>query len=224
MTLPGYGAIGTGPHKDGPGEGTRDAGAVRSVSRAGGGWRAGRFATQGRPSPDRAGERLVLPGRITSRPAQCPWHGLCLSIGAGVCRGQALQGRRHEPRACTRTAHDHGWPHGGLHGRPPNRVLASRYPGMAARRAPVRVLAVTTWGRPEATLDGRGRDHPEPQEGGACRRYGSPSRAGRPAQADADGRSRRSPWISATPTSSGPSGCSAERGGLLHPALLTTAC
>ena len=105
------------------------------------------------------------------------------------------------------------WACGGLHGRPPNRLLASRYPGMAARRAPVRVLAVTTWGRPEATLDGRGRDHPEPQKGGACRRNGSPSRAGRPAQADADGRSRRSPWISATPTSSGPSGCSAERGG-----------
>ena len=58
---------------------------------------------------------------------------------------------------------------------------------------------------------------PNPQEGEGCRRYGSPSRAGRPAQADADGGSRRSPWISATPTSPGRSGCSAKRGGRLAP-------
>ena len=44
-------------------------------------------------------------------------------------------------------------------------LLASRYSGMAARRAPMRVLAVTTWGRSGATLDGRGRDHPEPSGG-----------------------------------------------------------
>ena len=96
-------------------------------------------------------------------------------------------------------------------------VLASRYPGMAARRAPGRVLAVTTSGRSGATLDGRGRDHPGPQEGEGCHRYGSPSRAGRPAQADADGRSRHSPWIPGTPTSPGPSDCSANRGGRLAP-------
>ena len=62
-----------------------------------------------------------------------------------------------------------------------------------------------------------GRDHPEPQEGEGCHRYGSPSRAGWPAQADADGGSRRSPWISGIPTSPGPSGCSAKRGGRLAP-------
>jgi hypothetical protein len=79
----------------------------------------------------------------------------------------------------------------------------------------MRVLTVTTWGRSGPTLDGRGRHHPEPQDGERCYRYGSPSRAGRPAQADADGGSRRSLWISGTPISPEPSDCSAKRGGRL---------
>lgn len=91
-------------------------------------------------------------------------------------------------------------------------VPASRYPRMAACRAPVRVLAVTTSGRPGVTLDGRSRDHPGPQEGEGCHRYGSPSSAGPPAHAGADVGSRCSPRIPGTQTSPGPSNCSANSG------------
>jgi len=91
-------------------------------------------------------------------------------------------------------------------------VPASRYPRMAACRAPVRVLAVTTSGRPGVTLDGRSRDHPGPQEGKGCHRYGSPSSVGPPAHAGADVGSHCSPRSPGTQTSPGPSNCSANGG------------
>jgi hypothetical protein len=97
-------------------------------------------------------------------------------------------------------------------------IPASWHSRMAACRALIRVLAMTTPGRPGATLDSNDRHHLDHGRVRGCHSYGSPDSAGRPAHAGAGRWSRCSAWILEIPTSSVRSNCSASHGGLVVPA------
>src|SRR5438105_4410910 len=94
---------------------------------------------------------------------------------------------------------------------------------MAACRAAIRVLAMTTPRHSRATLDGKDRHDPNPEDEG-CHRYGSPNSAGRPAPQGAGGWSRNSRWTLETPTSSVPSNCSAGGGSQVVPGGVEMSC
>src|SRR5487761_1071894 len=96
-------------------------------------------------------------------------------------------------------------------------IPASRYPRMATRREPTRVLAMTTPGHSRVKLDGKDRHHPELLEGAGCHSYGSPGITGRPGHAGAVRWSRYCHSTLETPTSPVPSNCSANRGSRVVP-------
>ena len=68
-----------------------------------------------------------------SRAALSSVHGMAHVFHSIPGLGRARSGpggSTHKPHACARTVHDHASARGGLHGRPPNRLLASKNPGL----------------------------------------------------------------------------------------------